>query len=516
MKRLQNDDLITGSEEQTKSRAKLVEYVTRELLYQGYVASRLTGVTPANMRRAISSSTRSKYFIAIPFAFLLVLLIAEAKFLPLNGDLTYPVGVLIWTFMPSFISVMQISYGASAGPQIRDTLLTLPMDDWDIRRIATAAFASSLRIPLIVSVAVLLSAGLVLGPWLMISGILAAIFSTSLALIASSAIVRVYRRLGTTSRISTVVRIVTIIPILMFSLLLGYIQSSKVNISGYQATYIPIMNLDGVAAGHLVSLFVALSYTIPVALIGYLIFRRTSLLLLSPLNYFSSKVGRFRAVVRTPTVALILSDFRQMLRSPRLVGFITVPFIYVIITIFTAFVSGRSGTGESPQALFLTSILPVGAISSFLAYVLYLTELRGLSYFMTLPLGRFTNVESKLIVSVLFYGASGALLSAAFIGVTGQFSILLPVATFALTVSACVLYTALYFHYTVKSMALGVLGFINTVVYTIINLIVFGLPASIYIALMLIYGNFVYPTIFLAAASIVEILILSFLLMRAE
>jgi predicted permease len=511
-----NEVEASGADPSPSPKVKLVDYVARELLYQGYVASRLTGMTPSNMRRAIGSATRSKYLIALPFAFLLLLIMAEARFLPLNGYLTYPIGVLIWTFMPVFISVMQISYGASAGPQIRDTLLTLPLSDGDVKTVASGALISSLKIPLLVSVAILLIAGLVLGPWLMLAGILAAVLSTALALIAVSAIVRAYRRLGTNSRLSTLIRIITVIPILLFSLVLGYVQSSKVQISFFQATYVPVLNLDGVAQGHGLALIISLVYTVPVAIVGYVAFRRTSVALLSPLTFFASRRGSFRAMVRPPITALVLSDFRQMLRSPRLVGFIIVPFIYVIITIYSSVVSAQSGAAESYPALFISSVLPVAAISSFLAYVLYLTELRGLSYFMTLPLGRFTNVKSKLAVTILFYGVSAALLGVTFTAVTGNADLFIPIVAFMLTVVACVLYTALYFHYTVKSMALGVLGFVNTVVYTIVNLIVFGIPAASFVVALFLYGNFVYPTLILAGSSLIEIAILLLLLVRAS
>ncbi len=119
-------------------------------------------------------------------------------------------------------------------------------------------------------------------------------------------------------------------------------------------------------------------------------------------------------------------------------------------------------------------------------------------------------------MTILFYGVSAALLGVTFTAVTGNADLFIPIVAFMLTVVACVLYTALYFHYTVKSMALGVLGFVNTVVYTIVNLIVFGIPAASFVVALFLYGNFVYPTLILAGSSLIEIAILLLLLVRAS
>jgi len=40
-----------------------------------------------------------------------------------------------------------------------------------------------------------------------------------------------------------------------------------------------------------------------------------------------------------------------------------------------------------------------------------------------------------------------------------------------LTVAASIIYTALYFRYSVRSMMVGVVGFLNQAVYTVVNML---------------------------------------------
>jgi Predicted permease (DUF2074). len=216
-------------------------------------------------------------------------------------------------------------------------------------------------------------------------------------------------------------------------------------------------------------------------------------------------------------MALILADFKQITRSPRLAGFIAVPFLYVLVTIFQSFSFHSSGVVGilQRQIQFVSNVLPVVAISSFLAYVLYLTEMRGFAYIETLPLGKFTNVKGKIIVVLTFYLASVLVMGLSYL-YFGEGIIILPMLAMVLTVAASIIYTALYFRYSVRSMMVGVVGFLNQAVYTVVNMLVFGIPAAIYTIGLFLTSNFITPLPYLLIASLVELLLLSWLLAKSS
>lgn len=516
--RLLNDE-TQGKSSDRKVRSMLVNFVSRELVFQGYVASRLTGITPSNVKRSVRSSLRSRYFIAVPFAFILLISIFEGKiFIVGRNPLFYPLAALTWLFMSFFISVIQLSYGASAGPQVREFLMTLPLDAKEIERIAAGSIFSAMKVSLITSGVILLAAGFILGQYMMLAGIFAAIISISLSLMAVSLIVGIYRKLGATSRTFGFVRIIMTIPIVLLSLSFGYFQTTNINLNYFESTFVPVLNLAGVGVGNSLSVIFAFVYTLAFAFLGYYSFRRSSVALLSPLNYVASKMGRFRVRIRSPTVALALSDFRQIFRSPGLVGFIIVPFIYVTITLFRSFISPPASQGGSfvSEIQFVTDVVPVVALCSFLAYVLYLTEMKALVYFQTLPLGKFTNVKSKLFVTLLFYGVVALIMGLSFTYVSNEAIILAPLAAFSITVAACVLYTSVFFRYAAKSLTVGAIGLLNQTAYTIIDFLLFCIPAAVYVAGLFVTRSYIAPLPYLVGISLAELFLMIYLIFKGS
>ena len=494
----------------------LVKSVVKELLYQGYVASRLTGMTPGDIKKAIRASNRSRIFIAVPFAIVLLVIVLEGYFFFKGNPLLFPLAVLTWTFMPTFVTVIQLSYGASAGPQIREFLSTLPIEREKVDGIAAGAIINALSYSIIAPVAILLISTPVVGVWRMISGLIADAISVSLALILVSLMMKVYRKAGSTNRLSAIIRIGIVIPILLLSLSFGYFQTSVIRLNSIEETFVPILNLAGVALGNVDALSFSILYCVIICFLGYVAFKKASISLLSPLELVSSKIGRFNVTVRSPSIAMILADFRQITRSPRLAGFIAVPFIYVLITIFQGFTFRSTGVKNilQTQVQFVSNVLPVVAISSFLAYVLYLTEMRGFAYLETLPLSVYTNVKSKLIVVLTFYLASVSIMGLSYL-YFGNGVIILPMLIMSLSVAASVFYTALYFRYSVRSMMVGVVGILNQAVFTVVNLFVFGIPAAIYSAGLFLTNNFFAPLPYLIIASLAELLFLARLLAKS-
>jgi predicted permease len=501
---------------ESKAVSLVVKSVTKELLYQGYVASRLTGLTPANVKRAIKSALFSKYYIAFIFAAFLVGITLQMRFSSVRNQILFPVGVFAWFIVPVYINMMQISYGASAGPQIRELLLMLPLKEKDIESIAAKSILSVLRLPLIVSFAVLLSTFALLGIWVGIAGILDAVLSFSAAMSVVSLTFTLFRKLGSGS-LSSISRGIVALPIALMALLYGYIQSINLTLNQTEKLFVPVLNLAGVMEGNIVSLGFASSYSILALAGSYFAFRHVSLSILSPVEYSSNKIGSFKVRLRRPELALIFSDFRVVLRSPRLSGLLLVPVVYALSAVFAGFVQGRSTVDPVGSKIFLVAnAFPVGLISSFFPYVLYLAEFKGFSYMYLLPLGKFTNLKSKLYVSLGFYGISAAILGAGFYISSGNPQYLIPLACLSLPVLSCVFYTSLHFSKSVRNLVMGTIGLTNQIVYSMINAILFGIPASVYFVGIFLTNSLVAPVPYVILISIVETIITGYLVMKSS
>ena len=111
-----------------KGRA-LVDNLYKEIVFQSYVASRLTGLPTAQVNRLIRNGLRSKYVVTGVYGFIFVLIMFATLTMSADGRLIFPIEAFIWVFLLVFLPTLQLSYGASAGGQIRAvsyTHLTLP------------------------------------------------------------------------------------------------------------------------------------------------------------------------------------------------------------------------------------------------------------------------------------------------------------------------------------------------------------------------------------------------------
>lgn len=489
--------------------------ISKELFYQGYIASRLTGLTPANVKRAIRNAMFSKYYLTFIFVVFLVGLLIQLNFSHAKNELLFPVGVFAWFLLPIFITLMQFSYGASAGPQIREFLLMLPVENNDIDRIASRAILSTIELPLVASALVLVASFFVLGPWIGLAGILAATLSLSVAMCGIAAIFKLFRSSGKSSLFSSLKRGLIVFPTFLVILLYTYIQTSSIELTSWEKMFVPLLNLTGVVEGNIISLAFALLYSLIALMASYVAFSKVSVLILSPIEYVSSKIASFRVKIRKPELALILSDFRVVFRSPRLSGLLFTPIIYTIILVFTSLMHGKSGFDPfTLEIILLTYTLPIALISSFFPYMLYLAEMKGFSYISMLPFGRFTNLKSKLYVTLAFYGISAAIMGSGFYITSSNVEFFVPLASLALPLVACTIYTSIHFERSIRSMMIGTIGFLNQVVNYFVNLILLGIPASVYFAGIFLMHNLIAPAPYSIAVSLAEIMLMGWILAR--
>lgn len=492
--------------------SRLVSGLAQELLYQGHVASRLTGLTPADTARAIRAARRSKHLIAASFALLMLMMLLSFRtaFGPKGALL--PLVVFTWTFAPIFLVLTQLSYGIASVAQIRELLLSLPLPEGQARRAAALALLRTLDAPLAVPLLALLASTPLIGGAALLAGLLSYATAASLAIATNLLLIRLYYRAG--RRPFLLLRVLAaVLLISLFPLPLAYLQAQAPQLGSWEEAFVPLLNLAGVARLDLAALPFALLYTAAFAWLGYRLLMRSSLELLSPHEAAPPSSGRFRVKLRSPSIAIAMTDLRQLFRSPRLVGILVVPFVYALVSLLQA--STRPASAPKPfdyELAFAANALPLIAASSFVAYALYLSELRGLSYLVTLPLGRFTDVKGKLVATLAFFLGAAPILPLAL----GRMLYLIPLLAFAPTVAACVLYTSLYFRYVVRSLAIGAIGLVNQAVYAVINLIVFGIPASVYLVGLFATNSFTAPLPYLLAASSAEISVLCYLLARSK
>lgn len=496
---------------------KVTEFVVRELLYQGYIASRLTGISPATAKRAISSAIRSRYILALTFSLFLIIIIATSKFAGINNQLYFPLSVFIWFFAPVFLSIMQVSYGASAGPQIREFLLSLPIEQTTIDSIAARSIISTISIPIYVSFAILVFSAFYIGLREMFVGILSAALSVTLALIFSALIFKLYKRTGYMGKLSILSRATSVIPMILIILLFGYIRTSYIQLNYAEKTLVPLVNLAGVTEGNQLSLTFALVYTVFAIIGSYLAFRSVAVSVLSPITEITSPIGKFRVKLRSVTSALVRSDFKVMIRSPRLVGLLLTPIMYAIIVIFTnLFQRQRPHDSLFYNVYFISNAIPVGVVAAFFPYVFYLAELKGYSYFALLPVSKFTDIKSKMLVSVSFYVASASILGLGFVISFSNFLFFIPLYAISLAVFACAIYSAIYFRRSLRSVMIGTIGLLNQFVYSLLNIVVFMIPVGIYTVGLFLTSNLLTPLPYLLISSIIEILFLSYILIKQK
>ena len=163
------------------------------------------------------------------------------------------------------------------------------------------------------------------------------------------------------------------------------------------------------------AIYLALIYTLILGVVGYKSFLSASTLLLSPLVSTPQKAGRFKIKVRSQLASIVVTDLRQVVRSPRLIGFFVTPLVFVTILVYDLYFGGAvSRIGFN--FVYLQDIVPFVFAISYMPYVLYLSELRGYSYFKILPVRNSMNVLSKMLTTlIVFFGLGSIMAYAAYL-----------------------------------------------------------------------------------------------------
>jgi predicted permease len=491
------------------SRPKVEDYVYREILFQGYSANRLSGLSPPHAKRAIRSSQNSKRI----FAAIYGLIFAVSMFATyVSGPSFYsamPIVAFVGIFLFVFVSGVQLSYGASAGPQIRDVLNVLPLTQDKIEHYATRAFLKTMDLPLLVALFVLAFTSFLMGVRVAIAGLLSAVAAISLGLLGIALLINVFRRYSRFSRGASLVRVLAILPVILLSVASPTLIRANFSWLGSSLPYVPVLNFSALAGGSLPATIFSMIYAALFALTGYFSFKRSSLLLLSPYVGTTSNTGEFSVTLRSPVIAIIRNDIRQLFRSPRLVGVFLLPLVFVVLLLVSVVQVGLGSGSVTFDVAFLQFVVPMAFSVSYIPYALYFSELKGYAYFKMLPISVFVNIGSKVVVTCGFYAVAATLLVVMLSRITAAADFILPVYALLAPLLASTLLSAIYFSYMIRHMAMGTTTMLMNLVYSITNGIVFVIPvAAYYVALLLGLGGMRELEVLLSA-SMIEIAILA-------
>ncbi len=471
-------------------RSKVQDYVYREILFQGYSANRLSGLSPAHAKSVIRSSQNSKRIFAAIYGLIFAVSMLATY---VSGPSFYsamPIVAFVGIFLFVFVSGVQLSYGASAGPQIRDALNVLPLTKDQIEHYATRAFLKTMDLPLLVALFVLAFTSFLMGVRVAIAGLLSAVAAVSLALLGIALLINVFRRYSRFSRGASLVRVLAILPVILLSVTSPTLIRANFSWLGRSLPYIPILDFSAVVGGSLPATIFSLVYAALFALAGYFSFKHSSLLLLSPYVGTTSNTGEFSVTLRSPVVAIIRNDTRQLFRSPRLIGVFLLPLVFIVLLLVSVVQIGLGSGGLAFDVGYLQFVVPMAFSVSYIPYALYFSELKGYAYFKMLPISVFANIGSKVVVTCGFYAVAATLLVVILSRITAAAIYILPVYALLAPLLASTLLSAIYFSYMIRHMAMGATTMLMNLVYSITNGIVFVIPvASYYVALLMGLGG---------------------------
>jgi hypothetical protein len=483
---------------------KLASVLYRELSYQGYTASRISGLRPMNVRRAIRAARYSKLVISVLMGFYIGLM-GTVPYVLKKPSLSL-IETLVVSFFMVFASSINTVFSLQNTEHIKGLLAMLPLEPRLVRRTLTLSLYMTMDLPIYVSITVSTVLSLAMGglPYPLI-GTLEGI---PLGIMASMGFVLIAERTLKNPVSGSVVRALALVPIVLASMAMGYVL--EVNPSGLN----PALSLAPVVSGLSITglgtpLYVTVMYIALFSALAYVMLQRASGRLFE--STVQVQVIRVKAPrvfrIRNPLMALIRVDLTQSFRS-RMAGLWALPIGYWLITVLTAIISG---TKLNPM-LMLTYTMELSLLTAFIPYALYMSELRGAVVFRLLPISPIRNLISKLTVTLIAYYIAVApmMIIALFykLPLSLQVPILLAFGPpIAATAVMAILFEASISEGTVSSTLV-------MFIYALIIMLVEGLPIASLFATQVLIGGYVVPALVMFMVSMIEFAVALIILIR--
>lgn len=481
---------------------KLASVLSRELMYQGYTASRISGLRPMNIERAVKMSRINKIILSVLMGFYVGLMGAIPY--ALKRPSVSLIETLTGSFFIIFSSLLNVTFSLQQIDNVRSLLVTLPIEPRLIRLISMLSLFMMMDTPIYVSIAVSVLLSIIMGgiPY----PLLGTLQGVSLGVILAAGFILIAEKAS--GAIRGFSRITAVIPIMIAVIILGY----AININPSQLN--PILSLMPVTSGLFINglntaFYLTIIYTVAFIIAAYLMLQRVGNEILEYTVQFQVvKASGFKGFkIRNPLMALIRVDLIQSFRS-RMAGIWAIPVSYWVVIVFTV-VTG--GVRLSP-ALLLTYVIELSAIMAFIPYTLYLSELRGAIAFRLLPITPLRNLASKLLVTLIAYYVAMMPISVLILVYKLPINLQVPVVlAFGLPMAAAGAMANLFELSMREGSASSILIMI---LYALVIMIIEGLPTAALIITHMMIGGYVIPSFIMFLISMVEFLIMLVVLTR--
>ncbi|MCL5437456.1 MAG: hypothetical protein M1417_02025, partial [Candidatus Thermoplasmatota archaeon] len=224
-----------------RKRKETISRIYREIVFHGYTASGITGISVKNATRAIAGISVYKYILTVFVAVAMSLLVVYAAVGGSYQLSIFPISVFVWTMLISLVTAMQLSYGASGSGNIRNFLYTVPLTEEEALSLASSAMLRTIDLPIFSSALVIFLSITVLGIYGMLSGIIALLTGFSIFLIAAGSAARMFRRLRIHGGKGLLVRLIASLPVIFFLAVPTLLFRFEIPISAAEMTYVPVL-----------------------------------------------------------------------------------------------------------------------------------------------------------------------------------------------------------------------------------------------------------------------------------
>ena len=473
---------------------KLASVLYKELFFQANTASRISGLRPRDVRRAIKFIRYNKLLISALMGFYIGAM-GFLSYVLKKPDLSL-LETLVISFFMVFTSSINLAFSVQGADNIRGFLATLPLEPGLVRRALALSLYMTMDLPIYVSIAVSLVLSLVVGgvPYPLIG----ALEGIPLGVIASMGFILIAERTLRNPVSQNVVRFLAIVPIMLVFMMMWYIMN--VNLSGLS----PALSLAPVVGGLFITglgvpLYVTAMYIVLFSVLAYVMLQRVSVRLFeSTVQVQAIRVKAFRGFrVRGPLIALVRVDLVQSFRS-RMAGLWAIPIGYWLGIVFVA---SMSGAKLNPMVI-LTYTMELSLSIAFIPFILYTSELRGAVVFRLLPISLIKNLVSKLIVTLIAYYIAAAPMMIMALLYRMPLSLQVPILLAFGPPMAATAVMAILFE---KSMSEGAISSTLTMlIYALMVILAEGIPAaSLFVAQVLI-GGYVIPALAMFVISMIE------------
>jgi len=477
------------------SARKLASVLYKELFYQGYFASRISGLRPMNVSRVVRTARHYKLVMSAMMGFYMGLFGAMQYFIfKMPGPSLFAL-TLTFSFIMIYSLLINLAFPLQGADNIRGLLATLPLEPGLVRKALTLSLYMTMDLPIYISIAVSVVLSLVVGgvPYPLIG----ALEGIPLGVIVSMGFILMAERTMKGKVSGNVVRNLSLVLITVLIMLMVYIDNIKPSELNPALSIVPIVSglfITGLG----IPLYVTLMYIALFSALAYVMLRKVSTRLIESIVQVQVvRVKAFRGFrVRGPLMALVRVDLVQSFRS-RIAGLWAFPISFWLFAVYTMI----SGVKLTP-ILMLVYVSQMSLVLAFIPFILYTSELRGAVVFRLLPISPIRNLVSKLIVTLIAYYVAVAPMMVMALLYRMPLSLQVPILLAFGPPMAATAVMAILFEKSISEGAAS--STLTMLIYALMVILAEGIPAaSLFVAQVLI-GGYVIPALAMFVISMIE------------